>query len=192
MEPMESTNKITCDVFPVICEKAGAIPEKLYTRRNPEASRMRMLGIYIQRFCRWKGPSEIGRLYSLDHSTITRHCNQFEALLLKNDEFSKFAKECINMFRGQKKYVMSRDYDLLYKMLCAGMEVPCYVDYDSHRDGVFIREFCKAKRLSEYYIYIGTRGLQHGGIDSGRDYKDPEIDLLTAECKRMNLEFILP
>lgn len=177
-------------MFPVICEKAGAIPEKLYTRRNPEASRMRMLGIYIQRFCRWKGPSEIGRLYSLDHSTVTRHCNQFEALLLKNDEFSKFAKECINMFRGQKKYVMSRDYDLLYKMLCGGMEVPCYVDYE--RGINLIRDFCRARRLKPYYIIIGVRGIQYGGIDSYQDSEGPELNLLTSECKRMNLEFILP
>lgn len=92
-------------------------------------------------------------------------------------------------------YTFSKDYQKLYELLCNGIEVACYVDYQ-FRTSVDkyppSRDICKAKKRGEYDIYFGVRGIEYGSVSEFHKEEDSEFELLKLECERMNVWFIVP
>lgn len=87
-------------------------------------------------------------------------------------------------------YNLSKDYDLLYKLLCDGHVIACFVDFAYRGDPKRYRDICKAKRWHEYEMQFQSRGMTYGSVDRWQKDKGSEKDLMIEECKRMNLEFI--
>ena len=87
-------------------------------------------------------------------------------------------------------YAMSRDYDKLYDRLCAGGEALGYVNSTMFPG---VREPMRVKRLGEYDIMIGVRGMQFGGVGSYDEAKyQTERNAFIAECTRLSLEWLAP
>lgn len=98
---MESTNKITCDVFPVICAQAGFTPDQCCKSRKPEHAIVRQVSQHIQRYIKKKQVVEIAELYNTDHGTISHNIKRVEFEFLRKDHpFSSFVNQCIKKFEG--------------------------------------------------------------------------------------------
>lgn len=113
----------------------------------------------------------------------TRDCWKELALQLRENAVSGSA------------YNFSKDYSKLYKLLCSGIEVAGYVDYQFRTSvGKYppSRDLCKIKRRGEYDIYFGVRGIEYGSVSEFHKKEDSELELLKLECERMNVEFIVP
>ena len=89
---------------------------------------------------------------------------------------------------------ISKDYDVLYKLLCQGMGIVAFVNYGTDENGsVLCRGMCKIERRGDWDIDFGVRGMGYDRLYSKR--KEVAIDEITAlkmECVRMNVEYIIP
>ena len=94
---------------------------------------------------------------------------------------------------GKIMYNLSRDYEKLFELICAGKIAVGFVDYKWSGDEV-LRDVCKIERTKENNIFIYARGHGYGSVypfsieDSG--IKEKEYFILM--CKSCNLEFIMP
>jgi hypothetical protein len=90
-------------------------------------------------------------------------------------------------------YTFSKDYELLYELVCKGYEIYCLVDYDIHRTGKDIaRDACRCRRLESYHIQFIVRAMEYGGIYPFEKDKGSEKDLFIENCKISNVEFAIP
>lgn len=89
-------------------------------------------------------------------------------------------------------YNLSRDYEKLFELICAGKIAVGFVDYGHVVTST--RDVCKIERAEENNIFIYVRGHGYGSVypfsieDSGMAEKEYFIFL----CKSCNLEFIMP
>lgn len=93
-------------------------------------------------------------------------------------------------------YKLSKDYKLLFKKICEGNEVACFVDYRYRTEAGFekhpCRDICKIKRHGEYDIKIGARGISYGDIYPFNKKDGTEKDIFINSCKAANIEWIQP
>ena len=62
-------------------------------------------------------------------------------------------------------YKLSKDYELLYKLLLEKNNPVCFVDYDIRRNGANIqRDICLLKKDEYRSICFVSRGHEYGGI----------------------------
>ena len=89
-------------------------------------------------------------------------------------------------------YQTSRNYSALYDLLCKGVEVLCYVDM-KFSDGDVYRDVARARRPEEWVISVGARGICYGEIRPSHNTGGlSERATLDRECRRMNLEWVVP
>lgn len=89
-------------------------------------------------------------------------------------------------------YRMSRNYTELFELISVGHEVPCFIDY-SYRDNDThtYRDICRVRRFKEFDISFGARGIGYGDVSSWhKENGEREIDVFSALCKMLNVEFI--
>lgn len=91
-------------------------------------------------------------------------------------------------------YRLSKDYDVLYKLLTGDFIAVGFVDYRFHGEDESIpasRDVVKIRRNKEYDISISARGIQYGGVDRYfKGLQKTERQLFVEDCERMNLEWI--
>jgi hypothetical protein len=93
----------------------------------------------------------------------------------------------------QNFYFLSKEYKVLYDLLCEGYEIAAFVDYQfKSLEGKYppSRDICRVRRRSEYDIDFGARGISYGSVSSYFKDKKTEFELFLSECERMNVEWI--
>jgi hypothetical protein len=87
---------------------------------------------------------------------------------------------------------MSRNYTQLFDLICDGHEIPCFVDYSFRDDDLRkYRDISKVRRICEFQISFGVRGIGYGDVSSWhKENGEREIDAFTNLCKMLNVEFI--
>lgn len=61
-------------------------------------------------------------------------------------------------------YDLSKDYELLFKLICEGYRIPCWIDYDWSHDGDIARDICYCRRFEEWHISLSARGIGYFSI----------------------------
>ncbi len=90
-------------------------------------------------------------------------------------------------------YNLSNNYELLYKNICDGNEVACFVDYQFRGlENKYppSRDICVVKRRKEYDIDFLVRGMSYGSVSDYWKDKNTEKEVFLSECERMNIEWI--
>lgn len=89
---------------------------------------------------------------------------------------------------------LSRNYSLLFDLVCAGHDVLAFVDYRWHGDGPEtepLRDPCSVRRHGEWKISIAARGICYGGLYPFQKEKAgrTEREQFIAVCEHNNIEF---
>ncbi len=84
-------------------------------------------------------------------------------------------------------YQTSKDYSRLYDLICEGIEIACYVDYDSE-----FRDICRCRKFAEYDILFSVRGCIYSQISEWHKNMGSEKDVFIQECDSLNVEWIKP
>lgn len=94
-------------------------------------------------------------------------------------------------------YQLSKNYYQLWDLVCqsGSPEIVCFVDYDP-RDGMMpTRDVCLCKKIIGGSILFSVRGTCYGdAFFEARPSKNGlwQKDRFMNECRRMNVEFIIP
>ena len=92
-----------------------------------------------------------------------------------------------------KYYNLSKDYKLLFKLLCLDNDIVAYVDYlfESLKDKYIpSRDICVIKRKKAFDISFGVRGKEYSTITDFFSDSHSEYEIFVAYCENMNLEWI--
>lgn len=87
-------------------------------------------------------------------------------------------------------YSLSTDYALLYRLICAGMEVAAWVDYSFTNSDHVNRDIVSVRRKEAWRINIGIRGRSYGSVYNDNTGGITEKDMLIGICEMLNLQFI--
>lgn len=80
------------------------------------------------------------------------------------------------------------DYECLYKKICKGEIVACFVDY-TFIDGT-VRDVCACRRDGEYSVTLGARGITYGAIYPFHKKEGMnEKELFIQICEGLNLTY---
>jgi len=90
-------------------------------------------------------------------------------------------------------YNLSRDYEKLFELICAGKIAVGFVDYQWSGDEV-LKDVCSINRFQENRINISVRGMSYGSVYPFmlEDFNKTEKELFIGLCRSCNLEFIMP
>jgi hypothetical protein len=89
-------------------------------------------------------------------------------------------------------YNTSRGYHGLYQLVLAGVQIMAYADYSYHPGDKPLRDAVVIRRLGKYDIKIVARGIEYGSVSPWHKDQGTEEALFIKQCKRLNLEWILP
>lgn len=93
-------------------------------------------------------------------------------------------------------YSLSKDYEKLFDLLCAGYVLVGWVDYVTHTsaDGKneLQRDVVQIRRHGEYDIFVGVRGTCYGSIYPFHQEKGNESSLLVNLCESLSLAWVKP
>lgn len=85
---------------------------------------------------------------------------------------------------------MSRDYDKLYDIVCAGGRALGFVDMNFREGGPAYRDAVSVRRFNDGMINIGVRGFGYGHVDKHDILTNGgERAAFNEECMRLNLEW---
>lgn len=93
-------------------------------------------------------------------------------------------------------YQVTKDYYKLWDLVCQtdNTEIICFVDYD-YRDGTpKTRDVCKYRKIFGGTILFSVRGMCYGDAFFEKPRKGAicQKDRFMNECRRMNVEWIIP
>lgn len=90
----------------------------------------------------------------------------------------------------EDNYLVSKDYDLLWKLVKEeNKSLVVFIDYKSNGDPRYWRDVAKIQHKEEKYIFISARGIGY----SGWGYcNQPDLKQFKEFCKENNLSFIAP
>ena len=91
-------------------------------------------------------------------------------------------------------FILSRDYEHLYDLICDGHTIVGFVDYfagvekfeGKHMD------VCKIKKFQDYEIEFFVRGICYGSVRYYNKDNGTEKELFIDECVRLKLEYYTP
>jgi len=83
-------------------------------------------------------------------------------------------------------YPLCRNYNLLYQLAKAGLEIPCWVDYGRYDRPVY-RDIAHVRQNLD----IGARGISYGPFFFN-DEPEEEQSKFVKSCEVLNLEYIKP
>lgn len=90
-------------------------------------------------------------------------------------------------------YTLSKDYEELYKHICKGHIIACYVNYNWHDGSPPSRDICTCKKWKHWEIRFSSRGIEYGSVDPFEKKKgSSEKDIFIKTCKILNVEWIVP
>lgn len=92
----------------------------------------------------------------------------------------------------KNSYELSKDYEKLYDMVCAGHRIIGFADYE-FGGGEIVKDVCSVKK-DEYNTQISSKGVCYGHAGDyaiGR-HAGSEKNAFIAMCKNCNFEYIQP
>lgn len=94
-------------------------------------------------------------------------------------------------------YIYSKDYALLYQMLCAGKIAIAWVDYriqprSPDKEPIIQRDICQIVREKEWDILFFVRGMSYGRVTHTPWQKTQrtEEEQFIFQCEALSIEFI--
>lgn len=93
---------------------------------------------------------------------------------------------------GSTPYILSKDWERLYELLCAGYTIAAFVDFQ-YPDGCVVQHICTIRRESPFQIFIHGYGIDYGSVrpfDEGQF--DTELAALSRSCTHAHLQWIVP
>jgi hypothetical protein len=91
-------------------------------------------------------------------------------------------------------YNLSKDYERLYNIICAGQVAAAFVDYSFNGKGgkhVF-KDLCAVKKRGLWDIDFYVRGTSYDSVSDLWSHLGSEKDVFILCCEGLNLEFIPP
>jgi len=93
-------------------------------------------------------------------------------------------------------YKLSKDYEELYRLICEGHIIVCFIDYKfstQDEDEKPYRDVCKVEKSVQWKrIEFGVRGICYGGIYDFMLKEHTEWKWFESLCKNMKVEYIIP
>jgi hypothetical protein len=95
-------------------------------------------------------------------------------------------------------YAYSKDYALLYQLLCAGQIAIAWVDYrirpqSPGQEPIIQRDICQIVREKEWDIQFFVRGMGYGRVmhTPWQKIQRTEEEQFIFECEALHIEFIV-
>lgn len=94
-------------------------------------------------------------------------------------------------------YQLSKNYYQLWDLVCqsGSPEIVCFVDYNPRIGNTTYRDVCVCKKNIDNGIIFKARGISYGDAPFTAQRPKNGIwqrDRFMNECRRMNVEFIIP